>query len=222
MKCPKCGFNDIKETDTICRGCGESVFNIKNNKVVIDKSNKETNNKIYKQPIKANEQEEIEILSINDNIQEKNNQTPSVNEENPSKACKKCGNVINDGEDYCPNCKPSETEIKSNQKKGKINILLIIIFLLSTYICDIFLALMGIMISPIFVLIIDIIVISIYIYLKKHESKSEKVKSTSENYEVALEGVSIAATIISILGFCIILYMMIMFFKLIGSLGSIG
>jgi len=28
MKCPKCGF-EINEKDTICRGCGESVFNLK-------------------------------------------------------------------------------------------------------------------------------------------------------------------------------------------------
>ena len=211
MKCPKCGFEDFKETDTICRGCGESVYNIKNNKVVIDK-----------QPSKINEQEEIEIISIDDNIKEKSNQTPPVNKENNNKTCKECGNVIDDGEDYCPNCKISKIEKSSKQKKGKISISLIIIFLLSTYICDIFLALMGIMISPIFVLIIDIIVISIYIYLKKHESKSEKVKSASENVEVALEGVSIAATIISIFGFGIILYIMIMVFKLIGSLGNIG
>lgn len=216
MKCPKCGFEDIKETDTICRGCGESVYNMKNNKVVIEKADKEAIHQIDKQTLKENEQEEIETLNLNDNIQD-NNKIPPVDEENHNKTCEKCGNIINDGEEYCQNCKPSEEKIQKKTKKGKISILVILAILaLSIPINSLLMIFLHNIYSPIFMVLFDITIIIFYIHLKNKEKKD---KETSEISEPLLNTIFIIMSVLFIGGFAFLYYFITTFFSGCGSFG---
>ena len=210
MKCPKCGFEDFKETDTICRGCGESVYNIKNNKVVIEQR-EEVINKIDEQPSKVTKQEEIEILSINDNIKD---HTPTINEEK-----------------YYPNYEL--TKFKSNYNNSKVSFFpfLAIIFL-SIPLNGLLTIFLNDKYSPKMMVIFDIIIILLYFYFKstanvglrsqieqEGKKKLEPHKKVTNIILIVISSLIIIMVIILIFSFVFFYYF---FMTLISGCGNYG
>ncbi len=210
MKCPKCGFEDFKETDTICRGCGESVYNIKNNKVVIEQR-EEVINKIDEKPSKVTKQEEIEILSINDNIKD---HTPPINEEK-----------------YYPNYKL--TKFKSNYNNSKVSFFpfLAIIFL-SIPLNGLLTIFLNDKYSPKMMVIFDIIIILLYFYFKstanvglgsqieqEGKKKLEPHKKVTNIILIVISSLIIIMVIILIFSFVFFYYF---FMTLISGCGNYG
>lgn len=231
MKCPICGFEDFKETDTICRRCGESVYNIKNNKVVIEKKDIEANNKTDEQSGKIIKQQEVEILNIEDNIQEKNKKT-SVNEENHNEICAKCGSIISDEEDYCQNCKLKKLELnyRNNNKVSIFPFIAIIFFsiplngLLTIFLNDKY--------SSKMMVIFDIIIILLYFYFKstanvglrsqieqEGKKKLEPHKKVTNIILIVISSLIIIMVIILIFSFVFFYYF---FMTLISGCGNYG
>ena len=94
MKCPNCGF-EIGEKDTICRGCGQSVFNLKqqikienvksNKKIKKHKKNTNTENQNSNEPIKLADivKQEAEKKAVMANPETKT-KIPSAIDEDPN------------------------------------------------------------------------------------------------------------------------------------------
>lgn len=112
MKCPNCNF-DIGEKDTICRGCGESVFNLKksieNNTINTQKETTQINTNpslpIVNENITNNQ--DLNYNSVSSTSELKNETLEEINLLNNSEngiKCPKCGAVIQHNWNFCPSC----------------------------------------------------------------------------------------------------------------------
>ena len=131
MKCPNCGF-EIGEKDTICRGCGESVFNIKmrvkdnnitpkvevkekveTNLITPSSSEKEIDEKLFNNMISPSS---TEVISSQDNneIQQNNSEIDMMT----TLKCPKCGATIEQNWNFCPSChnKLNENALEFKEK----------------------------------------------------------------------------------------------------------